>query len=125
VLPVRLERTLASPSDWCLCRWATRASSLSAVSNRASHPYEGRPDAGPRGMAAGQGLEPRFAASEAAVLPLDDPALSTGGGSRTRTGARFELVASAFGLCLRAPPGTRTLFAGVRVRNIAIHARGT
>ena len=39
--------------------------------------------------------------------------------------ARFELVASAFELCPRAPPGTRTLFAGVRVRNIAIHARGT
>ena len=45
-------------------------------------PYEGKVTAVRDGEAAGQGLEPRFTASEAAVLPLDDPALSTGGGSR-------------------------------------------
>ena len=38
-------------------------------------PYEGGAAAVRGGEAAGQGLEPRFAASEAAVLPLDDPAM--------------------------------------------------
>ena len=37
--------------------------------------FRGRAAAVRGGEAAGQGLEPRFAASEAAVLPLDDPAL--------------------------------------------------
>ena len=38
-------------------------------------PYEGGAAAVRGGEAAGQGLEPRFATSGAAVLPLDDPAL--------------------------------------------------
>lgn len=46
-----------------------------------------------RGMAAGQRLELRFAAPEATVLPLDDPALSAQGGSRTRS----QLVLSELG----------------------------
>jgi hypothetical protein len=38
-------------------------------------PYEGKCTAVCDGVAAGQGLEPRFAGSEPAVLPLDDPAI--------------------------------------------------
>lgn len=69
--PLRITR----PSTVRVYHSATSAQSLSSVLIRATCPYEGRADAGPRGMAAGQGLEPRFTASEAAVLPLDDPAL--------------------------------------------------
>jgi hypothetical protein len=46
-------------------------------------PYEGGAAAVRGGQAAGQGLEPRLAASGAAVLPLDDPALRAGGEGRT------------------------------------------
>ena len=82
---VRFERTLASPSDWCLCHWATRAGEPSPGADPGLLPYEGKVTAVCDGEAAGQRLELRFTAPEAAVLPLDDPAMSTGGGSRTRT----------------------------------------
>jgi hypothetical protein len=39
-----------------------------------------------RGLAAGQGFEPRSRGSGPRILPLDDPASSAEGGSRTRTG---------------------------------------
>ena len=56
--------------------WATRTWSLCSVLIRGPPAYEaGALPLSYRGVAAGQGLEPRFAASEAAVLPLDDPAL--------------------------------------------------
>jgi hypothetical protein len=54
-----------------------------------------------RGRAAGQRLELQFTASEAVVLPLDDP---------------------ASGVC--AARDSNPLFPGVRVRCIARHARG-
>jgi hypothetical protein len=55
------------------------------VSNRITRLTRPGPQAVRGGEAAGQGLEPRFTASEAAVLPLDDPALSfrTVPGNRT------------------------------------------
>ena len=56
--------------------WATRTWSLCSVLIRGPPAYEaGALPLSYRGVAAGQGLEPRFAGSEPAVLPLDDPAM--------------------------------------------------
>ena len=72
----RLERALSAASGLCLCHWATRAWSLWAgLNGLLRFTRAALCQVSYRGMAAGQGLEPRFAASEAAVLPLDDPAL--------------------------------------------------
>lgn len=85
-------------------------------------PYEGKVTAVCDGAAAGQGLEPRLAASEAAVLPLDDPALSTGGGSRTRTSeAHQDLSLARLPVTPRprAPPGNRTPYR--RIKSPVLH----
>ena len=44
------------------------------------------------GKAPGAGVEPTLTASEAGVLPLDDPGSGTGGESRTLRTIRFERI---------------------------------
>lgn len=67
---VRFERTLASPSDWCLCRWATRASEPSPGADPGLLPYEGKVTAVCDGEAHRRGLEPRHPAPRAGALTL-------------------------------------------------------
>ena len=77
-------RHCRSPQDRDSCRWSTETREPPPGVEPGHPPYEGEAAAVRGGQAAPHGFEPRFTASEAAVLPLDERASSTGDASRTR-----------------------------------------
>lgn len=84
---------------------SSRTASRLPGSNRVIRRTKAKPQAVRGGEAAPHGFEPRFAASEAAVLPLDERASSARGGSRTR---RISQVCQSPSPAPRAPRGPRS-----------------
>jgi hypothetical protein len=78
-----------------------------------------------RGLAAGQGFEPRSRGSGPRILPLDDPALVRKAGVEPGVDEfRARQVSRLPSLPRGAPPEARTPFSGLRVRCITRHACG-
>jgi hypothetical protein len=94
VSSVRFERTLASPSDWCLCRWATKTWSQYLVSSRAVRRTKAESQAVRIGMASGAGVEPARADFRGLLgAPTSHPESSTRSGTRTRRRQGLSLPA--------------------------------
>jgi hypothetical protein len=87
-------------------------------------PYEGGAAAVRGGKAAGQGLEPRFAASETAVLPLDDPALVRAGRVDLPRDRVWAGQVCHFPSRPRTPPRTRTENPLIKIQLLFLGASG-
>ena len=103
--------------------WSTSTWSRHPGSNRATRRTKAEPQAVRGGEATGAGLEPACPWVRAKAGCLQPTRYRYGRRDSNAQATRFELVRSAVVASLpRAPPGTRTLFPGVRARCITCHA---